>query len=233
MATLTDGLRNLQRQLDEAFPDRHKPDGWIGDAAHRDRTSGHNPDDTAGSKAAWNADPDKLAEVRALDVSADLGPGVNSLDVVRHLIRLPRLATVVRYIIHRGKIYHSRDGFAAEDYTGSNPHDHHIHIEGAWSQAGDLNTSFDFRLEEIPVALTEADKKWLAAQIDAAATNAAERVWKKKLNIRVGKGEAPNLQEAGSILRYTSSEHGRIEDIVTAIDEKAQKLLDMTKPADV
>jgi hypothetical protein len=232
MATLTAGLKNLQRQLDDVFPDRHRPDGWIGDAAHRANTSGHNPDDTSGSRPAWNADADKLAEVRALDVAADLGPGVDSRDLVAHLIRLPGLVVVVRYIIHRGKIYHSRNGFDAETYDGGNRHDHHIHFEGAWSQAADTNDRFNFRLEEIPVALTDADTKWLTAQIDARADqveaniratlvgnndDAAVAVWKHKLNIAVQPGSEPSMQEAGSILRYTSSEHHRIEDKVEAV----------------
>jgi hypothetical protein len=148
MAALTDGLKNLQRQLDAAFPHRHRPDGWIGDAAHRGRTSSHNPDDTPGSKPAWSADPDSLAEVRALDVDADLGPDVSSQQLVDHLIRLPKLSTVVRYLIHKGRIYHARTGFLAERHTGA-PHDGHIHFEGAWSQAGDNNATFDYRLEEI------------------------------------------------------------------------------------
>lgn len=168
MAVLTAGLRNLQDQLDAAFPGREKPDGWLGDAAHRTRTSSHNPDDTAGSKPAWDGDGDKLREVRALDISAHLGEGVDSLDVVRHLCRLPKLAEVIRYLIHRGHIYHARNSFEPEDYDGANRHDGHIHAEGAWTQAADNNTSFDFRLQEVPVALTNADKEWLKETVEAA-----------------------------------------------------------------
>lgn len=166
MAVRTKNLANLQAQLDAVFPDRHRPDGWIGDPAHKGRTSGHNPDDTPGSRPAWNDDPDQLAEVRALDVSADLGPGVDPHAVVRHLCQLPRLSTVVRYIIFAGKIYHARANFSPADYDGSNPHDKHIHIEGAWSQAADGNSRFDFHLEEIAMALTDADKRWITDLIE-------------------------------------------------------------------
>lgn len=167
MAVLTAGLRNLQRQLDAAFPGRAGPDGWIGDPDHQDRTSGHNPDDTAGSRPAWDGDPDTTKEVRALDVKARLGAGVDGQDLVNHLVRLPGLAGVVRYLIHRGRIYHAREGFASEPYGGSNPHTEHVHIEGAWTQAADNNTSFDYRLEEIPMPLTTADAELVVDRLMA------------------------------------------------------------------
>src|SRR5919202_6536127 len=107
MAVLTLGLQSLRRQVDEAFPGRDRTsDGWIGDAAHQDSTSGHNPDDTAGSRPSWDGDPDRRPEVRAWDMDADLGPGVNTQAVVDHIRRLPGLGTVLRYIIYNRRIYH-------------------------------------------------------------------------------------------------------------------------------
>lgn len=176
MAVITAGLRNLERQLDTAFPGRRRPDGWIGDEAHRKRTSSHNPDDTTGSKPAWDGDGDKVPEVRALDVWEDLGDGADGQDLVDHLVRLAKLATVIRYLIHRGRIYHERNGFEPAAFDGD-PHNDHVHIEGAWTQAADNNTSFDYQLEGVPVALTADDKKWLTGEIDKAATMAAARVW--------------------------------------------------------
>jgi hypothetical protein len=151
----TANVENLQRQLDAAFRRRKKPDGWIGDTAHQGRASGHNPDDTPGSKPAWDGDPDSTAEVRDLDVKANLGDGVDGQDLVDHLIRLPGLATVIRYLIHRGHIYHQRNGFTAVRFAGD-PHNEHVHIEGAWAQAADNNATFDFHLEDI--AMPSADE---------------------------------------------------------------------------
>jgi hypothetical protein len=158
----TKGLRNLQRQMDARFPNRVKPDGWIGNEEHRKRISGHNPDDTAGSKPAWNGDPDSVPEVRAIDVAADLGDGWRGRDLVAHLITLPNLGTVVRYLIHEGQIWHSRTGFQPEDFDGD-AHTGHVHVEGAWSQAGDENETYDFHLERImaePTAAQIADAVW-------------------------------------------------------------------------
>jgi hypothetical protein len=166
MAVLTLGLQSLRRQVDEAFPGRHRTsDGWIGDAAHQDSTSGHNPDDTAGSRPSWNGDPDKRPEVRAWDMDADLGWGVTTQDVVDHIRRLPGLRTALRYIIYNRRIYHIRSGFAPAPYEGDDPHTNHVHYEGAWTQAADNNTSFDYRLQEVPVALTAGDKQWLTSEI--------------------------------------------------------------------
>jgi hypothetical protein len=172
-AVLTPGLRNLQRQLDVAFPDRAGPDGWIGDAAHRARTSGHNPDDTEGSRPAWDGDPDRTPEARALDAAADLGEGADPQDVVDHIRRLPGLSAVLRYMIFDGHIYHVRNGYAPERHTGD-PHTEHIHFEGAWTQAADNNETFNYRLERIPVALTPEDKQWIEKKIREVVTGDAD-----------------------------------------------------------
>lgn len=167
---MTLGLQNLRRQLDEAFPNRDRTsDGGIGDAAHRTRPSGHNPDDTKGSKPTWDGDSDNLPEWRAFDCDADFRTlGVTAFGVVNHIRRLPNLGTVIRFIISNGKIYHASNGFKPEKYDGENQHTGHIHFEGERTNAADNNTTFDFRLEEIPVALTIDDKDWLKAEIQKA-----------------------------------------------------------------
>lgn len=158
MAVLTVGLQNLRRQVDAAFPDRDRTsDGWIGDPAHQAETSGHNPDDSAGSRPAWDGDPDSVAEVRAWDMDSDLGVGVDAQTVVDHLRQLPGLSGVIRYMIYNRRLYHARDGFTPTAYTGASPHTEHVHFEGAWSQTADDNQTFDYRLEEIPVPLTPND----------------------------------------------------------------------------
>ncbi len=157
----TKGLTNLRNQVNVRFPHRDKTsDGSIGNAAHEAETSGHNPDDTPGSRPAWDGDPDKDPEVRAWDMDSDLGePGTDAQDVVDHILKLPNLASVIRYIIYNHYWWHERDGWTKQPYTGASKHEEHIHFEGAWSQAADNNTSFNYRLDELGDAmpLTGAD----------------------------------------------------------------------------
>jgi hypothetical protein len=169
MAILTIGLQNLRRQVNAAFPQRDKTsDGWIGDTAHQSTTSGHNPDDKSGSRPAWNGDPDSTQEVRAWDCDSDFGPGVDAQDVVDHLRKLRGLSSVIRYMIYNRRIYHASNGYVSAPYNGSSAHTEHIHFEGAWTQAADNNKSFNYHLEEVPMALTAEDKKWIESVVDKA-----------------------------------------------------------------
>jgi hypothetical protein len=148
---LTAGLQNLRSQVNARWSKRDKTsDGTIGDAAHTTHLSGHNPDDSPYDNAEWDSDPDTTPEVRAWDMDTDLGePGANAQMVVDHIRRLPDVGTVLRYMIYNGKMYHVRDGFAPTAYTGPSPHTEHVHFSGAWSQASDNNTSFDYRLDDV------------------------------------------------------------------------------------
>ena len=168
---LTDGLQNLRDQVNEAFPDRDKAsDGTIGDTAHQAETSGHNRDDTPGSRPEWDGDPDSTPEVRAWDMDSDLRAApATAQQVVDHIRRLPGVSSVLRYIIYNRKIYRASNGWVAETYDGKSAHTEHIHFSGQYTQAADNNTTFDYRLEEIPVALTDADKTWIESRLDQRA----------------------------------------------------------------
>lgn len=76
-------------------------------------------------------------------------PGTTAQMIVDHLRGLPGLSSVIRYMIYNHKMYHSRDDFRPTAYTGASGHEEHIHFEGAWSQAADNNTTFDFKFDEV------------------------------------------------------------------------------------
>ena len=107
-------LLHLKKQVDEAFPDRSKDsDGTIGDANHSARTSDHNPD-TDGV-------------VKAMDITHDPDNGVDSYKLAEEL-RASRDHRI-KYIISDRKICSSTQSpWMWRRYTGSNPHDHHVHV---------------------------------------------------------------------------------------------------------
>lgn len=223
---LTKGLSNLRDQVNEAFPDRDKAsDGTIGDAAHQAETSSHNPDDTAGSSPEWNGDPDSTPEVRAWDMDSDLRAApATAQQVVDHIRRLPDVGNVLRYMIYNRKIYKASNGWAAEDYTGASAHTEHIHFTGAFTQAADNNTTFDYRLEEIPVALTQADKDWITAQINRVE----DLVWNHTETV----DDYP--RRAGGDLGNMEKRRAAMEDRVTAgvnaVGAKVDSLVSALKP---
>lgn len=132
MAVLTKSLTRLRSDFDRRFPSRYKhSDGWIGDAAHAQNKSGHNPDDTSGSKPEYT-DPDSKAEVRAIDVDKDLNDsrGVTMQQCADALISNERDRKRLAYVIFNRKIASQSNGWRWETYTGSNPHTEHLHASG-------------------------------------------------------------------------------------------------------
>lgn len=169
-------LNEHRDQLTEAFPDRDKSsDGSIGDYAHSQGNSGHNPDDTDQNNAEWDGDSDSVPEVRARDFDSDLrDPNVTCEMVVQHLVKMCRAGEIWwwRYIIFKGRIWRKSNGWATENYTGPSPHTEHYHVSSDYSQAADNKTGTDYKLGDL-VALTADDKEWLKGMFEVQP----RRVW--------------------------------------------------------
>lgn len=114
-------LIKLRDQVNTAFPKRSKDsDGSIGDAAHASRSSDHNP---------WVQDSKGQPIVTAIDLTHDPKDGFDSYAFADMLMakKDPR----IKYVISNRRIGSGSDGPAPwtwRKYTGSNPHDHHVHI---------------------------------------------------------------------------------------------------------
>ena len=121
--------QQLREQIDDAFPDRdRKSDGWIGDAAHSNRKSDHNPDPSNGI-------------VRAIDVDKDLdsrpSTGAYLADQIRQCAKKDKR---ISYVIYAGKIASAKSLWRWRTYSGVNSHHAHIHI--SFSKKGDQNGSW-------------------------------------------------------------------------------------------
>ncbi|MGB8509521.1 MAG: MBL fold metallo-hydrolase, partial [Pyrinomonadaceae bacterium] len=115
-------LLTLRDQVNRRAPHRNKAsDGTIGDAAHCQRTSDHNP---------WVRDG-SVGVVTALDITHDPSGGCDA-NTIAEAIRASR-DTRVKYIIWNRHIANSAAIGASQPwqwrpYGGSNPHTHHVHI---------------------------------------------------------------------------------------------------------
>lgn len=122
---LAKSLNTLRDQINAQYPGRNKSsDGTIGDAAHASRSSDHNP---------WVRDG-ATGVVTACDISHDPANGVDAGVFANLLVasRDPR----IKYIIWNRQIVSSETSpWQWRRYTGSNPHNKHVHISVKSSKA--------------------------------------------------------------------------------------------------
>lgn len=101
----------LRRQVNAEYPDRPtEADGVIGDLAHSQRKSSHNPD--------------ARGVVRAWDITT--APFCDQL--AQELAELGKTDERVWYVIWDRRIASREHGFAWYPYTGKDPHTGHIHL---------------------------------------------------------------------------------------------------------
>jgi len=163
---LTRNLQAFRDQMNYYFPNRDKTsDGTIGDYAHTQEKSGHNPDDTSQGNAEWDNDSDTKSEVRAIDIDSNTrDPDVSMEDIFQHLRALGKSQGSkfpIRYIIYNKRIARASNNWAIEDYNGASAHTEHIHLSGQYSDSADENY-YNYRLDEL-VALTQADKDFISS----------------------------------------------------------------------
>jgi len=160
-------LGQLRVDLSRIAPNRDKAsDGTIGDLAHQRSVSDHN-DDEVGRVPIKDAD--SRHEVHAIDLDADLRePGLTMEMVVQHVVLRCRSGVEkrLRYIIYNRRIWEASNGWRQRSYSGDNAHTQHAHFSASYETKHEASTA-SWHLEDIPVAMTETDKKWIAQQLDA------------------------------------------------------------------
>lgn len=118
---LAPSLEKFRSEINAEFPGRDKTsDGWIGDASHAARVSGHNP--------CWTCDGNLHGIVRAIDVDSNGAPGQRT-PVVDQVLKSAIGDHRIWYVIWNKVIYSRTYNWAPRVYSGINPHDHHVHVE--------------------------------------------------------------------------------------------------------
>jgi hypothetical protein len=165
-------LKALFAEFNRLAPSRGKAgDGSIGDTAHQQTVSDHNPDET-GSVPIHDAD--KINEVHAIDVDNNLNESDLSMErVVQHVLGRCRAGTEkrLRYVIYNRRIWSASADWVQKSYPGASPHTEHAHFSASYDKNLEASTA-SWRLEDIPVALTAADKTWITNTIVAQTQKA-------------------------------------------------------------
>lgn len=104
----------------------------IGDRAHQGSPSGHNEDDTPGSKPEQE-DPDNKKEHRAIDCMIGKKFTLNDAwNLTADMVQIEANRARLYYVIFFRKIWRRNGGWREERYSGSDPHTNHPHISGNW-----------------------------------------------------------------------------------------------------
>lgn len=117
-------LQQLEKEIQEHFPGTTT---WeIGDKAHQNTWSDHNPNECCDV-------------VCAKDILGD--GGLNLADLCAHLVADPH--PNLRYVIFNRKIYHRSNDFEPEDYAGKSGHKTHLHASVGNGPDGRSTTGYD------------------------------------------------------------------------------------------
>lgn len=170
---LAKSLETLRREINEQFPNRHKSsDGTIGDEKHASRSSDHNP---------WVKDG-KTGVVTAIDFTHDPEQGIDS-EKLAETLRASRDSRI-KYIISNRKIANSgaTGGAAAwawRTYTGSNPHNKHMHLsvksdKASYDSTKPWNLPFAKQPKSVPV---DPAKPAVLPVLDEIGAEGDRNVW--------------------------------------------------------
>lgn len=121
---LAKSLIVLTSELEYAYPDTIMWD--IGDAAHQDGWSDHNPNECC----------DVVCAVDIVDDS-----DIDLPKFVAHLLRDPH--PNLRYVIYDGYIYQRKNGFKKQVYNGPNKHKKHAHVSTGNGPDGRSTSNYD------------------------------------------------------------------------------------------
>jgi len=171
---LIPALQSLFDAFNKIASSRDKSsDGAIGDTAHQQSVSDHNPDEV-GSVPIHDAD--KTNEVHAIDVDNNLNESDLTMEkVVQFILGRCRSGQEkrLRYVIYNRRIWSASSDWVQKAYTGPSPHTEHAHFSASYTTSLEASTA-SWHLEDIPVSLTTADKTWITNEVKKQAIAAVK-----------------------------------------------------------
>lgn len=210
----------LRDEFNRIAPNRDKgADGWIGDKAHQERQSDHNDDETGNVPIH---DADNLHEVHALDITTELNESDLTMEkCIQFTLSRCRLDNSdpnneprLRYIIFNRRIWRA-PLWRQETYSGTDPHTGHAHFSAEYVTALEADTS-SWELEEIPVALTAADKVWITNTLNTIADTRVDDL----LAVKIGDTANPN-RTVGDLFRDLAKKRGyEVGDVKDTLNAK-------------
>jgi hypothetical protein len=178
-------LVTLRSEFNALSPGRDKSsDGSIGDTAHSQSSSDHNPDETGSTPYE---DADSINEVHAIDVDKDLRKaGWTMQKAVEIIVMRHRQGRDNRLqnVIYNRRIWSRSWGWTARTYTGANAHTQHAHFSARYTTAQERDTR--------PWGLLEAEDDDMAT-ITQSDFNARMDAW---WNARMSPNARDNAQRA-------------------------------------
>lgn len=139
---LIPSLASLRNEFNTLAPNRDKAsDGSIGDTAHAQSSSDHNPDETG---ATPYEDADDINEVHAIDVDDDLKRSEWTMQKCLDIIVARHRSGAddrLQYIIYNRRIIsRSWDWSDWHPYSGASTHEEHAHFSARYDTARENNT---------------------------------------------------------------------------------------------
>lgn len=213
----------LRDEFNELNPDRDKStDGSIGDQAHADRSSNHNPDETGNTPYE---DSDSKNEVHAIDVDAT-GPWPSPMTFDLGIEELRKRHQrgdddrLIEIIWNRRRAT-PESGWNWKNYTGDNAHTQHAHLASSYNSSREADTSPWGLVEKWgDMALSADDKEWIKNEIRQWVGDVVQRYDDQAEEIH---GSGNDTMAVHSALQYLARD-------LTRLDNKVDELAAALKP---